>query len=673
MLTRRWINAALGLLLAGACGLVLSADAVANAPSPSEPEASERMTDEEFLHEWQRRCFLFLWEQADPKTGMVADRAPADGSRRAKVASIASVGFALTAIPIAQERGWVEPDEAYERVVTTLRFIYYDMPHVEGFYYHFVDMATGERVWECELSSIDTALMIAGVLTAGQYYAGTEVERLATKIYHRVNWPWMMNGGPMLSLGWKPESGFIPYYWDIYSEHMLLQLLGLGSPTHPLPPESWHAWRRAPVVQYEGMTFLSYPPLFIHQFSHAWVDFRNKRDDYADYWHNSVLATRAQQRMAIELSDRFPHYGENLWGITSSDSEYGYTAWGGPSPSPHINGTIVPCAAAGSIPFLPDEAIAVVRNIYDTWGKQLWRRYGLVDAFNPHTGWAAPDVIGIDVGITLLMIENHRTGMVWRYFMRNPEIQKAMQVAGFRPLRSGPQLADSTSVFTTEVDEHDRERLRVIEVPRRDAEPRLVQWHDLDLSSLRLASPINDEASETPSARFSLSWDDQTLHLSIEVEDAHFSPDAADRAEHTDSGQPTDLAGLVELMLDPMEDGANNKGTGDFQFGLGVPNRVWEWFGQRRGVDARVTHTAKGYRVDAEIPFEALDVKPGIGATMGASLSIRRGDAAPAAETNSKPRWAMKPRVERLYLGELRLIDKPESGSAMLPPGMSGP
>jgi hypothetical protein len=179
---------------------------------------------------------------------------------------------------------------------------------------------------------------------------------------------------------------------------------------------------------------MSYPPLFVHQFSHAWVDFRNKRDDYADYWTNSVFATRAHRAMFNQLADRFPLYSDMLWGVTSSDSANGYTAWGGPDPSPHIDGTVVPCAAAGSIPFKPDECIAAVRHMYDTYGHKLWKKYGLADAFNPHTGWVANDVIGIDVGITMLMIENHRSGFVWRQFMANPEINRAMLTAGFRPL-----------------------------------------------------------------------------------------------------------------------------------------------------------------------------------------------------------------------------------------------
>jgi len=403
-------------------------------------EQTDFMNDRAFLDEWQRRCFRFFWEQTNPATGMTADRAPADGSRLVyasdePVGSIASVGFGLTAICIADERGWVERDAATQRVETTLRFLLEKADHKEGFFYHFVDMTTGKRAWDCEVSSIDTALLLAGVLTARQYYSDhPAIPQLATEIYDRVNWPWMMGDGKTLSMGWTPEEGFITWRWDHFSEHLVLQMLGLGSNTHPLPQQTWHAWKRGPVHENDGQRFMSFPPLFVHQFSHAWIDFRGKRDDYADYWTNSIFATRAHRAMFSKLTDRFPHYSEMLWGLTSSDSANGYTAWGGPDPSPHIDGTVVPCAAAGSIPFKPDECIAAVRHMYDEYGDTLWKHYGLADAFNPATGWVANDVIGIDVGITILMIENQRSGFVWRQFMANPEINRAMLIAGFRPL-----------------------------------------------------------------------------------------------------------------------------------------------------------------------------------------------------------------------------------------------
>ena len=401
--------------------------------------AAAPAADDVFFDDLQRRSFLFLWEQADPGTGLIRDRAGADGGPSANptardVASIASVGFGLTGVCIAERRGWVTRDEAYGRVLTTLRFLHDRMPHERGFFYHFVDMRTGRRVWQCELSSIDTALLMCGVLTVRQHYVGTEVEQLATGLYERVEWPWMLAGGKTLSMGWKPEGGgkFLESRWSDFSEGWMLYLLAMGSRTRPLPPEHWHAWKREPRVTYAGRTFLQHPPLFVHQFPHAWFDVRGLRDDYADYFQNSVDATIAHRKFCIDLGEKFPKLGENLWGITSSDSAKGYVGWGGPPATDNLDGTVVPCAAAGSLPFAERECLRTLRHMRETYGETVWKRYGFVDAFNPHTGWVNPDVIGIDVGITLVMAENARTGWVWECFMRNPEMKSALERAGFR-------------------------------------------------------------------------------------------------------------------------------------------------------------------------------------------------------------------------------------------------
>lgn len=396
------------------------------------PAVAER--EDAFLEELSHRSFLFFWEQANPRTGLVADRARADGSGSPpRVASIASVGFGLSGMCAAAEHGWLDRTQIVERVRTTLRFLHDDMPHERGFYYHFVDVDTGERTDSCELSTIDTALLMAGVLTAREYFDDGEIRELATKLFDRVEWPWMLNEAGTLSMGWTPEAGHLAARWDGYSEHMLLYLMGLGSSTHPLPQDTWYAWKREPVGTYAGMTYLQCPPLFTHQYSQAWIDFRERRDAVADYWLNSVLATRAQRLMCIDLRRAFPLYGETLWGLTSSDGPDGYKGWGGPPPTicPPIDGAVVPCAPGGSLPFLPGECLAALRSMKERYGERIWKKYGFADAFNPHTGWVSTDVIGIDVGITLLMVENRRSGLIWETFMKNREIQRAMRRAGF--------------------------------------------------------------------------------------------------------------------------------------------------------------------------------------------------------------------------------------------------
>jgi hypothetical protein len=428
---------------AALCVLVVNA-------SPAWAADRDAKSDEAaFLDDLQRRAFLYFWEQGDPRTGLVADRAGADGgassnARSRHVASIAATGFGLSAVCVAERRGWVAHDEAYARALATVRFLAETMPHHRGFFYHFVDTRTGERVWNCELSSIDTALLMAGVLTARQHYHGTDVERLATLVYERVDWPWVLAGGKTLSMGWKPEGGgegrFLESRWDHFSEHPILYLLGLGSSTHPLPPECWRAWRRGPEVTYAGRTFLQHPPLFVHQFPHAWFDFRGRRDfDGRDFWKNSVDATLAHRQFCIDLGKggdaKFAQYGEDLWGITSSDSAKGYVGWGGPPATPDLDGTVVPCAATGSLPFAPAECLRVLRHMRDAYGGKVWKRYGFVDAFNPATDWTGPDVVGIDVGITLLMAENYRGGWVWECFGKNPEVERALGRAGFTRAR----------------------------------------------------------------------------------------------------------------------------------------------------------------------------------------------------------------------------------------------
>jgi hypothetical protein len=387
--------------------------------------------DHAFLDEVERASFRFFWESARPETGLVKDRSQADGQDTREVASIAATGFGLTALCIADERRFMPRGEVRNRVLATLRFLWDQLPQEHGFYYHFINFRTGERLWKCELSSIDTGILLCGVLTCGQHFQEPAIRDLAKKIYERVDWAWMMAGRPWLSHGWKPESGFLKSSWDNYCELMMLYLLGMGSPTHPIPPETWSAWKR-PWFEYEGIRYVNpSAPLFIHQYSHAWFDFRGKRDAFTDYFENSVLATKAHRLFCIRLRERFPHFGEDLWGITASDSARGYRAWGGPPEQDKLDGTLVPAAAGGSLSFLPRECISVLRNMRDRFGERVWKRYGFVDAFNPETEWFAPDVIGIDAGITLLMAENARSQFVWKTFMKNKDVQAGMARAGF--------------------------------------------------------------------------------------------------------------------------------------------------------------------------------------------------------------------------------------------------
>ena len=398
------------------------------------PAAQSQFTltpeDDTFLNEVESASFQFFWEQQNPKTGMVQDRCVLRGGIPGTVASIAATGFGLTAICIAEKRGFVTRAAALERLFATLNFLWKKLPQHRGFFYHWANITTGERVWESEISSVDTAILLCGVLTCREHFRHPAVTQLADLIFQRVEWTWLSEDTSLLSHGWTPEIGFLPSRWDYYSELMMMYLLGMGSSSHPLKPEAWNAWKRL-TFEYDGLRYIgSFAPLFVHQYSQAWFDFRGKRDKYADYYQNSIIATEVHRRFCLELGKQFSDYSEDLWGITASDGPNGYVVWGGPPAVGPIDGTITPSATGGSLTFAPQATLRVLKNIRTHYGS-AWSKYGFVNAFNPLTNWYDHDVIGIDTGITMLMAENLRTGFVWQTFMKTPEAQRGMERAGF--------------------------------------------------------------------------------------------------------------------------------------------------------------------------------------------------------------------------------------------------
>lgn len=398
--------------------------------------------DEKFLDDLEQRALLFFTEQSDPATGLTHDRARADGTDSHAPASIAASGFALTAWCIGDVRGWLPHEEAIRRSLTLLRFVLDNVDQERGWIYHFVDIKNGHRMWRSEASTIDTALFLKGCLMAREYLAVPEVTKLVDQIYERIDWQWALNGGTTLTHGWRPETGFIKSRWDSYSEMLGMYLLGIGAPSNALPAATWQSWRRGPVITYHDRTFISCPPLFTHQFPQAWFDFRNNYDGLTDYWQNSVDATLAQREWCAELHGTFASWSVDMWGVTASDSAKGYIDWGGPQGDAHnLDGTLVPCAPGGSLPFAPRECLQTLQKMRQTGGSAVYGRYGFADAFNPQNGWVSTDVIAIDVGITLLMAENMRTGFVWNYFMKAPEARRGLELAGFKG-RQGPPRAE---------------------------------------------------------------------------------------------------------------------------------------------------------------------------------------------------------------------------------------
>jgi hypothetical protein len=427
---------------------------------------------------WSSRSFNYFWETADPATGLVPDRWPTPS-----FASVAAVGFALSAYPIGVARGWITRDQAAQRTLVTLRF-FARAPqgpaargvagHM-GFFYHFLDMKTGTRFGQVELSTVDTALLLAGALHAQVFFDGanaseTEIRQLAETLYAAVRWPWAQVRPPSIGHGWHPESGHIASDWKGYNESMLVYLLALGSPTHPVASEVWAAWtstydRDSWGSEY-GQTYLRFPPLFGHQFTHAWVDFRGLQDDYMrgrglDYFENSRRATHAQRAYATVNPEAWAGYGADVWGITACDGpadvkrEFGgrlrqfisYAGRGMGGAHTYDDGTIAPYGAGSSAPFAPEIVLPALATMRERYGAQILGRYGFF-AFNPSfnftdvklthgrivpgLGWVDTDFLGIEVGPLLMMLANHRGEHVWKTMRGHPHLRRGLQRAGFR-------------------------------------------------------------------------------------------------------------------------------------------------------------------------------------------------------------------------------------------------
>jgi hypothetical protein len=392
------------------------------------PDAGS-LGDDALLDLIERASFDYFVHEVNPANGLIKDLCLAFSKDRYPVASIASTGFGLTALCIGVERGWISREDAYERIVTTLDYFLTQMQHKRGFFYHFVDMYSGQRAMNSEISSVDTALFLAGALFAGEYFKGSEVEELAEALYRRTEWGWLLTNDGYLGMGWTPERSFIPHQWKDYSELIIIYLLAIGSPTYPVSPRTWDRWSRE-TRQYEGIDFTGAPPLFVHQYSHCWVDFRKIRDRHMDYFKNSVNATLANRQWCIKNSRRFKTFSDTIWGLTASDGPKGYAAYG--APFGFSDGTVAPTAAISSIVFTPKVSLEAMRAMFKVLKPNGWGRYGFVDSFNAEANWYSKRNIGINLGPMVLMIENYRSGLVWKIFGKSRWLQRALKLCEFR-------------------------------------------------------------------------------------------------------------------------------------------------------------------------------------------------------------------------------------------------
>jgi hypothetical protein len=413
------------------------------------------------LETLQRLTFDYFLKEANLENGLVPD-----STRQGAPCSITAAGFALAAYPVGVERGFITRRDATKRTLTTLRFFWNsshgpepDATGYKGFYYHFLDMKTGRRAWDCELSTIDSTFLIAGALTAAEYFdratkGEREIRELAEAIYRRADWQWAQNRGVTVTHGWKPETGFIKYRWRGYNEALLLYVLALASPTHPVPAKSYAAWTRTyKWKKLYGREFLYAGPLFIHQLSHMWIDFREIKDAYmrkhaSDYFENSRRAAYIQQEYAIRNPRGFKDYGEHIWGLTASDGPgpasktirgklrrfYDYSARG--VPNGPDDGTLAPWAVVASLPFAPEIVLPSIQYFDETF-PAITSHYGFKCSFNPtfstaaSSEWISKGYYGLDQGPIVLMIENYRSEFLWTLMRRCPYIIEGLRRAGF--------------------------------------------------------------------------------------------------------------------------------------------------------------------------------------------------------------------------------------------------
>lgn len=614
-----------------------------------------------FLDEVEQSTFRYFEEQHNPHNGLVRDSAPnRPGAVTNAPASIAGVGFALSVYPVAVERGWMNRASARELTVRTLDFFLKHAPQHKGFFYHFLNFETGARMSRSELSPIDTALFLAGALFAAEYYNDPEIRELVEKIYGRVDFSWMLNKGKTFALSWSPETGFSNARWDHFDESLLLYVLAIGSPSHPVPAESWHAVLK-PVGSYRDHRMILMPPLFTHQYPHVWLDLRGQNDGFADYFENSVNATRANRAFCIDQASKFAGYGPNLWGLSASDGPSGYRAYGAPPGwTVFHDGTVAPAACGSSIVFTPEESIACLENIRTHYGDTMWGPYGFSDAMNTDKKWFSDKVLAIDGGPLLLMIENYRTGLIWKFTAQSAPIRTALEKMGFRK-GSLPLSWPEPPVYQAPY------------VPQGiRADGFLKDWPPggaILMNSEEHKDFGEFEKPEDLGASVRFAWNNEYLYFVAKVTDNDVIAKRTGKNIWRDD--------LLEIYADPEGDGLVWNDPRDYQLGFrpgrdGRELAAWSWFQggedprEQKKVLAEGYTDEKGYIIEGAIPWDFLGVTPGPGKEIRLSPAVHEIDR---KKGDGKLVWFFRneEKYQRFALGKILLAQKKEVRNANAP------
>ena len=560
---------------------------------------------DKFLDSVEKRVFHFFLDTTNPETGLTLNT-----TENCSPATNAASGFMLSALPIGVERGWISRDKAYAMALKTLK-LYDTMESNHGFTYHYFNVQNCGRMWKSEVSCIDTALFLAGAITAGEYFEGTEVSRIADELYKKTEWDWFLNGDYALQMSWKPETGFSGRI-DSFSEGILCYILAMGSPTHPISNVCWDSFLR-PVSRYNGyrMIYVADGSLFQYLFPLAWLDLRDKHDKYADYWQNAVKAVKANKKYCLDNGDSFQTYREGFWGLSASLSPDGYRNFGAKPGMNRHNGTVAPYAVAGAIPLVPSFSITDYKNMFDRVPTAIGR-YGLTDAFNIDRKWACDYYISIDEGLAILMIENYRTGLIWKYFMRNIHVKKGLEAAGFV---WGRQEEVSETACRTGNPDDKLTVQRLTQEIKIDGD--LSDWEKSGMQKIILTGKDNKNNEMTQghikddsdlSGYFYLGHDNDNLYMGCHVKDNEIICNETGTNIYKDD--------CVEMFFDVNKDGFYfDKNKYDYQLGIaptGPANKpqIWAW-GYVQKNPANIEYAARivpdGYIVEARIPFSEIN------------------------------------------------------------------